>query len=61
LTKHVTSAAWFHNAGAYDPDGDSLSYEFEFQESQDAGCDQLPQAHVMEFYATAGFELCYCE
>lgn len=28
IDKACTSAAWFHNPGAYDPDGDSISFEF---------------------------------
>ena len=28
IDKACTSAAWFHNPGAFDPDGDSLSFEF---------------------------------
>ena len=28
IDKACKGAAWYHNPGAYDPDGDSLSYEF---------------------------------
>lgn len=28
IDKACTGAAWFHNPGAYDPDGDSISFEF---------------------------------
>ncbi len=28
IDKACTGAAWFHNPGAFDPDGDSLSFEF---------------------------------
>lgn len=28
IDKACTGAAWFHNPGAYDPDGDSVSFEF---------------------------------
>ena len=28
IDKACRGAAWYHNPGAYDPDGDSLSYEF---------------------------------
>jgi CHU_C Type IX secretion signal domain len=28
IDKGCTGGAWYHNPGAYDPDGDSLSYEF---------------------------------
>ncbi len=38
IDKACTGAAWYHNPGAYDPDGDSLSYEMTIPK-QDAGRD----------------------
>ncbi len=38
IDQGCTGVAWFHNPGAYDPDGDSLSYEL-FVPKQAAGVD----------------------
>jgi len=55
IDQGCTGVAWFHNSGAYDPDGDSLSYEL-FVPKQAAGVDVsgyvIPNSK--RFYDAAG-------
>ena len=55
IDQGCTGVAWFHNPGAYDPDGDSLSYEL-FVPKQAAGVDVsgyvIPNSK--KFYDAAG-------
>lgn len=55
IDKACTSAAWYHNPGAYDPDGDSLSYEFTVPKS-DRGIpvNNYRDPNAKEFYDRIG-------
>jgi len=52
IDKACTGAKWYHNPGAYDPDGDSLSFEMTIPK-QDAGrdVDAYRPPNTQEFYA----------
>ncbi len=55
IDKGCTGAAFYHNPGAYDPDGDSLSYEFRTPK-RDKGIDvnNYRDPNVKEFYDRVG-------
>ncbi|MFM9837687.1 MAG: gliding motility-associated C-terminal domain-containing protein [Cyclobacteriaceae bacterium] len=55
IDKGCTGGAWYHNPGAYDPDGDSLSYEFVIPK-QDKGVpvNNYRDPNVKEFYDRIG-------
>jgi len=55
IDQGCTGVAWFHNPGAYDPDGDSLSYEL-FVPKQAAGIDVsgYVDPNSKKFYDAAG-------
>jgi hypothetical protein len=52
IDKACTGAKWYHNPGAYDPDGDSLSFEMTIPK-QDVGrnVDAYRPPNTKEFYA----------
>ncbi len=55
IDKACTGQAWYHNPGAYDPDGDSLSYEFtipKLNKGIDVNNYRAPNAK--EFYDRVG-------
>ncbi len=55
IDKACTGAAWFHNPGAYDPDGDSLSYELTIpKKEQGLEVDNYRDPNVREFYDRIG-------
>lgn len=55
IDKACTGAAWFHNPGAYDPDGDSLSYEFTIPKKEKGQfVNGYRDPNVQEFYTGAG-------
>lgn len=55
IDKACTGAAWFHNPGAFDPDGDSLSFEFTVPK-RDKNQDVINyrDPNVQEFYDRIG-------
>jgi hypothetical protein len=55
IDKACRGAAWYHNPGAYDPDGDSLSYEFTIPK-RDKGVpvNNYRDPNVKEFYDRVG-------
>ncbi len=55
IDRACTGAAWYHNPGAYDPDGDSLSYEFTIPK-RDKGLEvnNYRNPNVKEFYDRVG-------
>lgn len=55
IDKACTSAAWYHNPGAYDPDGDSLSYELTIPK-RDKGIEvnNYRDPNAKEFYDRIG-------
>ncbi|CAN5431644.1 hypothetical protein BH10BAC4_BH10BAC4_14000 [soil metagenome] len=55
IDKACTGAAFYHNPGAYDPDGDSLSYEFTVPK-RDKGIpvNNYRDPNVKEFYDRVG-------
>jgi CHU_C Type IX secretion signal domain len=57
IDKACTSAAWYHNPGAYDPDGDSLSFEFTVPK-RDKGqvVDNYRDPDNREFYNIPGLD-----
>jgi hypothetical protein len=57
IDKGCTGGAWYHNPGAYDPDGDSLSYEFTVPK-QDKGIvvGDYRDPNVKEFYDRIGID-----
>jgi len=57
IDKGCTGSAWFHNPGAYDPDGDSLSYEMtipKMEKDQVVNNYRIPNAK--EFYDRIGLD-----
>lgn len=55
IDKACTGAAWYHNPGAYDPDGDSLSYELTIpKREKDLDVNNYRDPHVREFYDKIG-------
>ncbi len=57
IDKGCTGGAWYHNPGAYDPDGDSLSYQFVIPK-QDKGIvvGNYRDPNVKEFYDKVGID-----
>jgi hypothetical protein len=57
IDKACTGASWYHNPGAYDPDGDSLSYEFTIPR-KDKGqlVNNYRDPNVREFYDQVGID-----
>ena len=55
IDKACRGAAWYHNPGAYDPDGDSLSYEFTIPK-RDKGVEvnNYRDPNAKEFYDRVG-------
>ncbi|MBL7863995.1 MAG: gliding motility-associated C-terminal domain-containing protein [Cyclobacteriaceae bacterium] len=55
IDKACTGAAWYHNPGAYDPDGDSLSYELTIpKKEKDLDVNNYRDPNVKEFYDKIG-------
>jgi CHU_C Type IX secretion signal domain len=55
IDKGCTGGAWFHNPGAYDPDGDSLSYEFVVpKQDKNIPVGNYRDPNVQEFYDRIG-------
>lgn len=57
IDKACTGAAWYHNPGAYDPDGDSLSYEMTIPK-RDKGLEvnNYRPPNTKEFYDRIGLD-----
>jgi hypothetical protein len=57
IDKACTGAAWYHNPGAYDPDGDSLSYELTIpKQAKDQYVNNYRDPNVEEFYSRIGLD-----
>ena len=57
IDKACTGAAWYHNPGAYDPDGDSLSYEMTTpRQGADRNVNNYRDPNVREFYDRIGID-----
>jgi len=55
IDKGCTGAAWYHNPGAYDPDGDSLSYELTIpKQAPGVDVNDYRDPNVREFYDRVG-------
>lgn len=55
IDKACTGAAWYHNPGAYDPDGDSLSYEMTIpKKEKDLEVNNYRAPNAQEFYDRIG-------
>ncbi|MDZ4714620.1 MAG: gliding motility-associated C-terminal domain-containing protein [Cytophagales bacterium] len=55
IDKACTGAAWYHNPGAYDPDGDSLSYELTVpKREQGIEVNNYRPPNAKEFYDRIG-------
>ncbi|MEJ0055900.1 MAG: hypothetical protein WDN75_09770 [Bacteroidota bacterium] len=55
IDKACTGAAFYHNPGAFDPDGDSLSYEFVVpRKNKNIPVDNYRDPNVKEFYDRIG-------
>ncbi len=55
IDKACTGAAFYHNPGAYDPDGDSLSYEFTIpKQAKGTNVNNYRDPNVAEFYTRIG-------
>ncbi len=55
IDKACTGAAWYHNPGAYDPDGDSLSFELTIpKKEQDLEVNNYRLPNAREFYESIG-------
>jgi CHU_C Type IX secretion signal domain len=55
IDKGCTGATWYHNPGAYDPDGDSLSYELTIPKmAKDQVVNNYRAPNVREFYDRIG-------
>lgn len=55
IDKACTGAAWYHNPGAYDPDGDSLSYEMTIpKKERDLDVNNYRPPNAQEFYDRIG-------
>lgn len=55
IDRACTGAAWYHNPGAYDPDGDSLSYELTIpKKEKDLDVNNYRDPNVKEFYDKIG-------
>ena len=54
IDKACTGAAWYHNPGAYDPDGDSLSFQMTIpKKGKNVFVDNYRDPNVKEFYDVA--------
>lgn len=57
IDKGCTGGAWYHNPGAYDPDGDSLSYEFTIpKQDKNIPVNNYRDPNVREFYDRIGID-----
>jgi len=57
IDKGCTGAAFYHNPGAYDPDGDSLSYEFTVpKKEKDSDVNNYRDPNAKEFYDRIGLD-----
>lgn len=57
IDKACTGAAWFHNPGAYDPDGDSLSFELAIPKKEKGQfVNGYRDPNAQEFYALIGID-----
>lgn len=55
IDKACTGAAWFHNPGAFDPDGDSVSFEFAIPKKEKGQfVNGYRDPIAQEFYTSAG-------
>jgi hypothetical protein len=55
IDKGCTGKAWYHNPGAFDPDGDSLSYEFtDPKQDKNVPVNNYRDPNVKEFYDRIG-------
>lgn len=55
IDKACTGAAWFHNPGAYDPDGDSISFEFAIPKKEKGQfVNGYRDPNAQEFYSLTG-------
>jgi hypothetical protein len=55
IDKGCTGKAWFHNPGAFDPDGDSLSYEFtDPKQDRNVPVNNYRDPNAREFYDRIG-------
>lgn len=56
IDKACSGAAWYHNPGAYDPDGDSLSYELTIpKKEKDLDVNNYQDPNDIDFYDPFGF------
>jgi hypothetical protein len=57
IDKACTGAAWFHNPGAFDPDGDSISFELAIPKKEKGLLvDNYRPPHAKEFYDKIGLD-----
>ncbi len=57
IDKGCTGAAWLHNPGAFDPDGDSLSYELAIpKKEEDQFVNNYRDPNEQEFYTGIGLD-----
>ena len=57
IDKGCTGGAWYHNPGAYDPDGDSLSYEFTIpKQDKNIPVNNYRDPNLKEFYDRIGID-----
>ncbi len=57
IDKACTGSVWYHNPGAYDPDGDSLSYEMTIpRQGKDRNVNNYRDPNVKEFYDRIGID-----
>ncbi len=57
IDKGCTGAAWFHNPGAFDPDGDSLSFELAVpKKAKGEEVNAYRDPNVKEFYDKIGID-----
>jgi len=55
IDKACTGAAWFHNPGAFDPDGDSVSFEFVTpKKDKNQFVNGYRDPNAQEFYTSVG-------
>jgi len=55
IDKACTGAAWFHNPGAFDPDGDSISFEFAIPKKEKGQfVNGYRDPNAQEFYSISG-------
>ncbi len=57
IDKACTAAAWFHNPGAFDPDGDSISFEFAIPKKEMGQfVNGYRDPNAQEFYTSVGID-----